>query len=506
MMPPATPATDNRRDDAQGKGESMSGQAKRTRIDAAHIIAYDPEWEEHRYLRDGVIVVEGDSIIHVGRTFDGEVDETIDARGRIVTPGFVNVHAHLAGSPLDKSFLEDRGNRQFYLSGLFEYLPVRAVAQDEEGTRACFDYSMVELLRTGTTTVLEMGPLLEEAIESAVKAGLRLYLGPGIRDGRWYTDNGRTVKYAWDEAAGRAALRRAVEFIERHDGSHGGLIKGFLSPLQVDTCTEGLLREVRSQANQLAVPVQLHVSQSVNEFQEMVQRHGRTPIEWLEQIGFLGPDVILGHAIILGGGSWTNYQADDIAIMAESGVSVAHAVWVFARRGIAMESFSTYLDAGITMALGTDTAPQSMLEALKFTAVVSKIVDRQTEVATAADVFTAATLGGARAIGRDDLGRIAPGARADLLFFDTASLWMVPLRDPVKNIVYSAQAEDLADVMVNGKIVMRDRRVLGLDERAVSRRLQEAGERMWPNMQQGDWAGRDADTLSPQSFPAWEDA
>lgn len=478
---------------------------KRTRINASHIIAYDARAGGHRYLRDGVIVVEGDSIVHVGKDFAGEADETIDATGRIVTPGFVNVHAHLAGSPLDKSFIEDRGPRQFYLSGLFEFLPARGAAQDAEATSACFDYSMVELLRTGTTTILEMGPLLEEAIPSAVAAGIRLYLGPGVRDGRWFTDNGRTVKYAWDEEAGRASLRRAVEFIERHDGSHGGLIKGFLSPLQVDTCTEGLLRAVRHEADRLRVPVQIHVSQSVNEFQEMVARHGQTPIEWLESIGFLGPDVILGHAIIIGGGSWANYQADDLGIIARSGASVAHSVWVFARRGIALESFSRYLAAGVNMALGTDTAPQSMLEAQKFTAVVSKIVDRQTEVATAADVFNAATLGGARAIGRDDLGRIAPGAKADLLFFDAGSLWLTPLRDPVKNIVYSAQAQDIADVMVNGTIVVRDRRVLGLDEREVCARLQAGGERMWPAMAKGHWAGKDADALSPQSFPMWEE-
>ena len=82
---------------------------------------------------------------------------------------------------------------------------------------------------------------------------------------------------------------------------------------------------------------------------------------------------------------------------------------------------------------------------------------------------------------------------------------MAPLRDPVKNIVYNAQAEDLVDVMVNGKLVMQDRRVLNADERALNRRLQAAGERMWPRMAEGDWAGRDADTLSPQSFPAWEE-
>ncbi len=484
----------------------MSAAAKRTRINASHIIAYDPAAGGHRYLRDGVIVVEGDSIAHVGKGYDGTADETIDATGRIVSPGFVNVHAHLAGSPLDKSFIEDRGPRQFYLSGLFEYLPARGAAQDAEATRACFDYSMVELLRTGTTTILEMGPLLDEAVESAVQAGIRLYLGMGMRDGRWYTADGKTVRYDWDEAEGKAALRRGIDFIERHDGSHDGLLKTFLSPLQIDTCSEGLLREVREAANSLKVPVQIHISQSVNEFQEMVARHGKTPVEWLRDIGFLGPDVLLGHAIILGGGSWANYHSDDITIIADSGASVAHCVWVFARRGIAMESFARYLAAGINMALGTDTAPQSMLEAMKFTAVVSKIVDRRTDVATATDVFNAATLGGAKALGRDDLGRIAPGAKADLLFFDAESLWMTPLRDPVKNIVYSAQAHDIADVMVNGKIVLRDRTVLGLDEREVARRLQAGGDRMWPAMHRGHWAHHDVDTLSPQSFPAWDGA
>ncbi|MFN8517625.1 MAG: amidohydrolase family protein, partial [Chloroflexia bacterium] len=149
----------------------MSAPTKRTRINASHIIAYDHAAGGHRYLRDGVIVVEGESIAHVGKSYDGTADETIDATGRIVTPGFVNVHAHLAGSPLDKSFIEDRGPRQFYLSGLFEFLPARGAAQDAEATRACFDYSMVELLRTGTTTILEMGPLVDEAVESAVQAG-----------------------------------------------------------------------------------------------------------------------------------------------------------------------------------------------------------------------------------------------------------------------------------------------------------------------------------------------
>jgi len=475
----------------------------RLRIDASHVIAFQDGG--HRYLRDGEVVVDGNEIVHVGPrgSFPGQVDEEIDARGKVVTPGFVNTHAHLYESPLDKSFIEDMGSRQFYLSGLFEYLPARSAAMDEAAAHACLASSMAELLRTGTTTVLEIGSQGEEAVRQAGRFGLRLYVGQGYRSGRWYTDDGKTVKYAWDEAAGERGLAEAVAFIERHDGAQDGRIKGFLSPSQVDTCTEALLRRSREAATSLGVPLTLHASQSVNEFQEMTRRHGQTPIEWLHGIGFLGPDVILGHAIIVAGGSWTNYHGDDVGILAETGTSVAHAVWVFARRGIAMESFARYRARGVNMTLGTDTAPQSMLEALRWAAVLSKVVDRRTEAATAADVFDAATLGGARALGRDDLGRIAPGAKADLLIWEGESLFMVPLRDPIRNLVYSAQAEDLNTVLIDGRVVMRDRQIPGVDVAQLSRDLQAAGERMWPRIGSGDWAGRTVDQLSPQSFPAF---
>ena len=116
-----------------------------------------------------------------------------------------------------------------------------------------------------------------------------------------------------------------------------------------------------------------------------------------------------------------------------------------------MESFPAYLDAGVNVCLGTDTCPQSMIEAMRWSAVVGKIMSRQTEKSTAADVFNAATLNPAQMLHRDDLGRISAGAKADLLFWDTSSMFMVPLRDPIKNIVYNATADELKDVMIDGE-------------------------------------------------------
>ena len=170
---------------------------------------------EHRHLRDGVIVVDGNEVVHVGPTFDGTADREIDATGMVVTPGLVNTHTHLYESPLDKSFVEDKGPRQFYGSGLFEYLPARSAASDEAGARACLAFSMAELIRSGTTTVLELGSYGDHAAELAGKAGLRAYIAQGYRDGRWFTRDGKRAEWEWDHEAGQQAFARAVEFIDR---------------------------------------------------------------------------------------------------------------------------------------------------------------------------------------------------------------------------------------------------------------------------------------------------
>jgi cytosine/adenosine deaminase-related metal-dependent hydrolase len=477
---------------------------RRIVIHAGYVIAYDGRG--HRLLRDGAVMVEGDRIVSVGprpAAPAGADVEIVEARDAILTPGLISTHAHIGGSPLDRSFIEDRGNPQFFYSGLFELLPVRGSAQDEDGTRACVDFSMAELLRGGVTTVMEIGGASEYVVARAADYGLRVYVGLAFRSGRWLTRDGRRVEWEWDEEQGRRGLAQAIEIHKKYDGAHGDLVRCFFSPAQVDTCTPELLQASKRAADERQRPWQLHTSQSVVEFNEMLGRHGKTPVAWLRDLGVLGPSAILGHAIVIGGSSWTNYPSGDVAIMAEAGCSVAHAVWVFARRGVVMESFASYRRAGVNMSLGTDTNPQSVIEAMRWAAVVSKIVERNTEATTAAHVFDAATLGGARALGRDDLGRIAPGAKADLVLWKGASWGMTPLRDPVKNIVYNATAEDVDRVWVDGRLVVDGGRVRAADERAVLTALQAGGERMWPRMARFDWAGRDADTLSPQTYPEW---
>lgn len=470
-----------------------------TLIRAGHIIAFQNG--SHCHLRDGVVFLEQDRIAYVGKEFDGAADVVIDASDKVLTPGFINTHAHLSESPLDRSFVEDRGPRNFYLSGLFEFLTARDGAITDQARRASVAMSIPELIRTGTTTIVEMGSHGDYVAEKAEEVGLRAYIGEFYRSGRWFTRDGKSVEYEWFEDDGRKRMDYAVEFIAKIDGRANGLIRGFLTPAQVDTCSEALLRRTAAVGRDLKVPVALHVSQSVPEFQVMVQRNGCSPVEWLNQIGFLGDNVLLGHVIMPGGSSWVNYHADDLEILADTATNVAHAVWVFARRGIAMESYARYLAKGINMTIATDTCPQSMIEAMRWTAVISKIQDRRTEVATAADVFNSATLAGARALGRDDLGRIAVGAKADLLFWESGGLFMTPLRDPIRNIVYSATPEDLNATMIDGRFVMRDRQIPGIDLQKLTADLQKGAQDMWDNMHVTDWAHRKIEQLSPPTFP-----
>jgi cytosine/adenosine deaminase-related metal-dependent hydrolase len=242
------------------------------------------------------------------------------------------------------------------------------------------------------------------------------------------------------------------------------------------------------------------------EFQEMTRRHGRTPVEWLSDLGFLGPRTLLGHAIFISGNSWVNFAGDDLSLLAGSSTSVSYNAWCFIRRGIVMESFPEYVAAGVNMCLGTDTAPQSMIESLRWTAVAGKVAARRTEVSTARDVFDAATINAAQLLGRDDLGRIAPGAKADLLFWRADGFTMTPMRDPIRNLVYYAQASDLADVLVDGKQVVEDGIVLGADVEAAARRVQEAGQRIWSRWPEGDWGGRTLDEVAPPTYAAFEES
>jgi cytosine/adenosine deaminase-related metal-dependent hydrolase len=358
------------------------------------------------------------------------------------------------------------------------------------------------MLRHGCTTVVDIGPAAEEHAAIAGQLGLRAYLGPAYKAYDYRTGPRGELVYELHEDAGMRALERAVAFVRRHGGTHGGRIQGMLFPFQVETCTPELLRATREAASALGVGIEIHAGQNLLEFHEVLRRHCQTPVEFLASTGLLGPDAIVGHCIINSAHSLAGLPGGrDLEILAASGASVAHCPLVFARRGNALESFHRFRAAGINVGLGTDTYPRDLISEMRLAALLCKVVERDFAVATSAEVFTAATLGGARALGREDLGRLAPGAKADIVLVDLRKLRIGPYRDPIRALVQCGTGDDVERVIVDGRTVVEEGHVLGVDEARVLAEAQREAERLWAEVPEWHWQKQTADELSPQSFP-----
>ncbi|MGH6959356.1 MAG: amidohydrolase family protein, partial [Dongiaceae bacterium] len=386
---------------------SQPGKTGRTLIKGGWIVAFDGA--AHRILENGVLVYEGDRIVHLGRGYDGAVDRIIDAARDLVSPGLINTHVHIGSQAGDRMVL-DGGRRDLFRSGFLNHWPAKGVRGPNlfafEEPLASLRYSLASLARFGATTVVEMGGEFGDdpggLAGLAAELGIRLYTTPGFASASHYYDQAGRLNLQWDERAGLAALDRACEFAGDIDGDHHGLVRAILVPFEFYTCTPDLLRRAKRAAAGLGIGITLHVAESVIEFHDTIRQTGKTPIGVLRDLEFLGPEVILGHCLYTGGHSQTAYPFDsDLPAIAESGASVAHCPAVFSRRGVTLESFDRYREAGINLSIGTDSYPQDILEEMEFGAIVGKLATRNHEAGNARDLFNAATLGGARALRRD---------------------------------------------------------------------------------------------------------
>jgi cytosine/adenosine deaminase-related metal-dependent hydrolase len=226
--------------------------------------------------------------------------------------------------------------------------------------------------------------------------------------------------------------------------------------------------------------VRLHCCQSRYEFDTVRALHEeRTPIQWLEALGFLGPRVMLPHGVFMTGTSYTPVPGTaDQAILAERGATLVTCPLVAARYADAMESFRRYRDMGIRVAVGTDTYPPDMIANMREAVHVCRIVEKNPAALSAADVYAAATIGGADALGRPDLGRLRPGAKADLTVIRLDAFEMGQVFDPIQALVLAGSGRDVDTVVVDGRIVMRGRQLPGIDLDRLRDRAQAQYEKL----------------------------
>jgi cytosine/adenosine deaminase-related metal-dependent hydrolase len=203
----------------------------------------------------------------------------------------------------------------------------------------------------------------------------------------------------------------------------------------------------------------------------------------------------------MNGHSWTAYPyGDDLKILADTGTSVSYCPLKYLIMGIVMESFDRYIGAGVNLSLGTDTYPKDMLSEMRYAAVASKVAEKRFTAGHPRDVFNAATLGGARLLGRDDLGRLARGAKADIIAVNLKDIALGAVRDPIRTLVESGTSRDVQMVVVDGDVLVEKGRYLRTDERALLDNLQSRAEQIWRTVPSWHWTGKDVDDLIPPSF------
>jgi cytosine/adenosine deaminase-related metal-dependent hydrolase len=465
------------------------------------VVAWDETAAAHVYRRGIDVVFADGAITFVGRNYTGPADRVIDGKDRLVLPGLIDIHSHPEHEPLYRGVREEHGLRNMHMTGLYERSQA-FTAPDDEARAASAEFAYCELLLSGVTSLVDISPAWEGWIELFARSGMRGFLAPGYASARWRLDNDFDLKFTWDEARGQQGLMAALTLIDTVVGHPSGRLSGVVSPMQIENCTADLLRDSRDAARERGLPFTVHIAQSVSEVQEMIRRHGKTPVQWAADIGILGPETILGHALFLDTHSWIRWWTrTDLALIADSGCSVAHCPTPFARYGQIMENFGDYLRAGVNMGLGTDTTPHNLVEEMRKAAVLARIAARDIETVSAADLFHAATVGGANALLRDDLGRIAPGKKADLVLVDLKVAQMRPVRDPLRSFIFHAADRAVCDVFVNGQQVVAAAEVLTLDQRGAGDRLAAAQQRMLAAAPQRDYRGRTAEQIAPLSLP-----
>jgi cytosine/adenosine deaminase-related metal-dependent hydrolase len=282
-------------------------------------------------------------------------------------------------------------------------------------------------------------------------------------------------------------------------------VRGILVPREVETSSLELLRRTVEAADERKLPMATHAAYSVLEFHETVRQYTMTPIELLHSLGMLRPTLNIGHGNFIADNPNLNYsRACDLRLMGEARVSISHCPINIVRRARVLDNWKRYREAGVNISIGSDTYPRDMIMNMRTASYLGKIMSHTYLAATAGEVFEAATLGGAISVGRDDLGRLTPGAAADIIIVDLSgrdTLRYGPVRDPVKSLVECGIGDDIETVIVDGRVVVQGGKIPGVDFADLRKQAQAAGEAIWATLPEWDPLGRTADDACPWCYP-----
>ena len=410
-----------------------------------------------RVVADGAVAIDGPDIVGVDTTeaiaarFIGT--DTIDAGGQVVMPGLVNTHTH-APMVLYRGLADDLALMDWLTKYIF---PAEAGTVSPEFVRDGTRLAALEMIRSGTTTFADMY-YFEETIAREVKvAGLRGVLGQTV------------IQFPVADAKTPAeALARAEVFIGEFKGDP--LVTPAVAPHAVYTLDGATLTAARALARRHGVPTLIHLAETRDEATTSQERFGASPVAYLDTLGFLGAGVLAAHGV------WVS-EAES-ALLRARGVGVSHNPESNMKLASGIAPVMMYLKQGVALGLGTDGAASNndldMFEAMRTASLLQKVATGDPRALGARAALEMATIGGARALGMADrIGSLEPGKRADLVVVGMTAARQTPLYDPVSHLVYSTRGDDVRTTIVHGRVLMRDRQVLTLDEAAVLRAARE---------------------------------
>jgi len=420
---------------------------------------------------DGALVVVDDRIAALGRAADvlplHAAAERIEMPGRIVFPGLANTHTHLP-RVLARGIYEDLSppHTPPFTGGLAP-LPLPALSADEERVMATL--GALEAIRSGTTLVLEEGAHLERYAGALADTGLRLLLCERAWD-RARASIGQPGPFEQDAGLAEQGIARIRELHARWHGRDDGRISVGVAAWAPDLCSPELLARVRKLQDELGAIATIHLSQVWGEVAAIREQRGVTPTEYVARCGLLSPRLIAAHCRCM--------TAAEEAMLGASGAVVAVNPAIAARRGLAAR-IDELERAGCLITLGTDNMAEDMVEVIRTAMFMERVRRADGRRPTPEQALAWATRNGYRALGITDGGWLAPGNRADFIVVDFRRPHLVPALRPVSCFVHQGQAGDVESVMVNGRWIIRDRRVLTLDEAAIVGEAERVARAAW---------------------------
>lgn len=406
---------------------------------------------ERRVIENGGVAIRGGRIVAIGSA--AEIDhkygarEVINATGKVVIPGLINGHTHVPMT-LFRGLADDLDLQEWLTKYIF---PAEAKNVTEDFVRVGARLGLAEMIRSGTTTYCDMYYFEDAIADETAKAGMRGVLGETVID----------FPVA-DNKTNAEAMAYVERFVKKWQGN--ALVVPAIAPHAPYTVSEDHLKAIRAFSDRTGAPIVTHISETRREVDDSIKAKGASPIDYLNRIGFLNDRVIAAHVV------WPSEE--ELVLLKKLGVGIVHNPQSNMKLASGVAPVPEMLKADLPVGLGTDGAASNndlnLWEEMDTAAKLHKLISRDPKVVTAAESFEMATIRGARALHMEkEIGSIEKGKRADLVIVDLDDLNQTPYYNIYSDLVYAAKAGDVRTVIIEGRVVMRDRRLLTLNEETI---------------------------------------